>query len=235
MESLSSTRSHPSNRTTRYDDDASRLGGAFGVYDEGDGLHALYATPIDTACLGRALDALRLGGTLLDVTPERGIGPAREVSRERLTSLAEPLELVHAPSATEGPRETLTLMAAPHVALPRDGGRVLGFSLHDRGHGVLYTREPRVLAAVLAAWLLQVVDTLTAPSASPPIPPNTLASVMAPIPPQAWRRVMLDRGHHIWSLDLSALVNDDDGRSEIIDDLTWVGGPGRAWRAGWSW
>lgn len=211
------------------------LGGAFGVYDEGDGLFALYATPIDTGCLARALDTLQLGGALLDVTPERGLGPAREVSHERLPMLGEPLDLVHAPSVEEGPAEALTVMAAPHYAVPRDGGRALGFSLHDRGHGVVYTRERRVLASVLATWLQQVVDTLTAPGGGPPIPQNTLESVLQPLPPQAWRRVQLERGHHVWSLDVSALVNDGVGHSEIIDDLTWVGGPGRAWRAGWSW
>ncbi len=222
-------------RSPRHDDEAPLLGGAFGVYDEGDGLFSLYLTPIDAACLARALDALDLGGSLVDVTPERGPGPVRPVSREALPMLADPLELVHATSLDEAPDEPVTLMVAPHHLIDRDGRSVLGFSLHDRDHGCLYTRDPRVLEAVLTTWLAQIVDTLAAPGSGPPIPEHTLASVMAPLPPQAWRQVVLERSSRFWSLDLSAKAADAMGQTDAIDDLTWVGGPGRAWRAGWSW
>jgi len=228
LESLFPSRASGSNTN---EDEASILGGAFGVYDEGGGVFALYVTPIDAACLGRALDRLELGGALVDVTPERGDG-TREVHRASLAEMGEPLELVHAPSLAEGPHEAMNLLAGPHAVL--GDGCAFGFSLQDRDHGVVYTRDRRVLAAVLEVWLVEVVDTLAAPGNSPSIPEQTLDSVLAPIPPQAWRRVMLDRHSKYWALDVSALVHDGEA-SEVIDDLTWVGGPGRAWRAGWSW
>lgn len=211
-----------------------RASGHFGVYQEEDDVLSLYATPFHPQVIAAALRTLRVGGVLLDVTPRWGAPAPTELDPDLLQGLEAPLEMLHAPSS-QVDTESLSLLAAPHEALPRGSGRRFAFSLHDLDHGVFYTRDRYVLAAVLAVWLEERVAASVPPGQSPPVLDTTLDSVLAAVPPQAWRRLVLDTRRRFWSLDVSAMVADGDGGQEVIDSLTWVGGPSRAWRAGWSW
>jgi hypothetical protein len=210
--------------------------GYFGIYDEGDGLLSLYATPIDTGTFARAIRELAPQGTLFDITPERGaLEEATEVGIARIAEMNAPLEVLHAPSPNGFVARAPTLMAAPHHALPPGSGRALAFSLQDVDHGVLYSRDRNVVRSVLGTWLARTIERRVPIGQAPPMPPSTLDSVLSPLPPQAWRQVGLDLRARFWSLDVSVLVGHGTGHLEVVDELRWVGGPNRAWRAGWTW
>jgi len=215
---------------------AAEIVGYFGVYDEGEGLLSLYATPIDTGTFALAMRELKPEGTLFDVTPKWGASDeVTEVGVARIAEMGAPLDLLHAPTSGGFVGPAPTLMAAPHHALPEGSGRALAFSLQDVDHGVLYSRDLKVLRSVLGTWLSRTIERRVPPGEAPPLPTATLDSVLSPLPPQAWRRVRLDRRSRFWSLDLSVMVSHSAGRPEVVDELRWVGGPNRSWRAGWTW
>lgn len=209
----------------------------FGIYDEGDGLLSLYARPYVPLHLVEVLDVLDLADELIDVTPAWGTSTARPVILADLARREAPLELIHEPDGDELDRPGLlpTVMAAPHALLPEGSSRRFAFALHDRDHAAFYSRDRDVLAQVLTHWLRATLDEHVPGGESPPILDRALESVMEAMPPQAWRRLDLEVRGRIWSLDLSALVTERLGESTVVDEQRWVGGPGRAWRAGWSW
>jgi len=210
--------------------------GYFGIYDEGEGLLSLYATPIDTGTFALAMRELAPKGALLDVTPKWGAcEEATEIGVARIAEMNAPLELLHTPTPGAFVSQPPTLMAAPHHALPEGSGRALAFSLQDVDHGVLYSRDRNVVRSVLGTWLARTIERLVPRGEAPPIPQGTLDSVLSPLPPQACRRVRLDRRPRVWCLDVSVMVSHNAGQPEVVDELRWVGGPNRSWRAGWTW
>jgi len=207
-------------------------GGVFAVHEEGGGVLSLYLTPFPTSIVSTLSEQLGLQGTLVDITPRWPDRPAERLAARY--GITTPVDILHVPVDKPLP-DRFPLMASPQGALPEGSDRLLGLTIHDPFHGVVYGRRTTVLQAALHAWISQRLRTVAPGAEAPDIVERTLLPLLEPVPANAWRQLDIERHRRFWTIDFTRLSINEQGAAQILDSLRWVGAPGGSWRDHWSW
>lgn len=206
-----------------------RAPATFAVHDEGDGLSSLYLAPLASEVVAAICGRLGVAA-VADVSGPRAVPMAVDA----IASATHPLELVAAADPDAVPHG-LDVLATPHRAVPPHGRHRFAVSIQDGAHGVIFTREPGVLVEAARAFLEAQIAAATGGQAPPPIADEALLPLLEPLPDEQWREAQLLRKRRYWILALFTVCVDGTRRFRPVDQIRWVGGPGRAWRDGWSW
>ena len=208
------------------------------AYDEGRGLMSLYLLPLNPALIVQALVEVGIENQMVDVTPRWGSACCVPTGPHAISSATPPVELVHDPFLN-GRHNAQTLMADPHSVLPTLAHQV-AVSLHDRAHGVVYSRHVEVLAVFAQLWLRHVLaiqlEFVTRKEVSLPTVNGTdLEGLLDPLPQGAWWEPCLVGHSSFLTLDFVKLAAERGNEVSIQDRVRWIGRPGQHWRRGWWW
>jgi hypothetical protein len=229
-----------SEREIRSDQDSALA--TFGLYKEGNGVLSLYLSPTRPRLLTSLLYAQARNRNVVVYSPLPAPAGCRDLPAggwigdgEEILGLSEPVEAVvldMLPEVEKIDRELpASLLAHPEAALPESLGAKVALCLLDPSHGVVLSRDPKILEHCMSAhlqWLLTKAGVTDVPDIG-----SCMEAMMVPQDSWSWWNVHFSQHRKYQTLDFT--LNDDLGDQDVAP-VRWVAPrTGGWWRQGWSW
>jgi hypothetical protein len=217
----------------------------FGLYDEGEGVHSLYLSPIDAQTVTNALFQHSQEAQLVVSSPLAVPKDCQRISRgvwmgpaQQFLELTAPIEalVLDAPPANINELETqlpASLLGNPNAALPKHYGARFALCMLDGRHAVILSRDSQVFASALGALIVQL-ENAQGVAEPPHISATAMNSLLEPLEPWNWCEIEFGVHQRFQTLDIMLVNGMADGKRDT--GMRWVAPKdGGWWRTGWTW